>query len=506
MPGMVARGAGTLQRMRGMMDPGSSAQRSNRDWRLAGSAGTTPGGARVLHFAPDAPGTVQAADGQGAGQLGEEAARQDRAEVRRTDEQGNPESGQPGVAEPDEGRAPAERTRGLPQGPLEMQPQEQAPVDRGHAPPARALGRAPGAAGGGGMAQAPEDEERSMGERRRSGANRGAMGAWDQPARDPYYPGGQYPQAPAWPTGPSGGTSRPAGLSWTGPAPRGVDPLWPTGGLGWTPHQGTAFPWVWHPAMNQAWPGQAPAQVGAAGWFPGDVGDPAHGGPHPNSRHGGETSQGSRGGARGSSSRVRWAGMSEGVTLARRSGSSLPIPRGRLGTYNDWLLPTEAMGTVTPARKVGGLTLPGLQARLDRVREPREYKDGYVKVEPKLPKPFSGDARDGGPALRAFWHDIRSMLVMWEENGWEIRQFFLRMGPLLSGSAKEAYLELQEPLMQQGERDAQGEPLLDEWGRRVPLQDPVSYFFAELERRYPVSIKDREQEFLAFRRRPEESP
>ena len=215
--------------------------------------------------------------------------------------------------------------------------------------------------------------------------------------------------------------------------------------------------------------------------------------------------QGPTGGSSGSS-RMRWAGMGEGVVLARRMVSNLPMSRGRLGTYNDWVLPSETEGGRAFTRRTGGLSLPGLQLRLDRVWEPKEYKEGYVKQEPKLPKPFSGDAKDSGPTLRSFWHDVLNMLVMWEENGWELRQFFLRMGPLLTGSAKEAYLELQEPLMRRAELDMNGQPLRDEWGRQVPVQDPVSYFFAELERRFPVSKKEKEREFLSFRRRAEESP
>ena len=202
----------------------------------------------------------------------------------------------------------------------------------------------------------------------------------------------------------------------------------------------------------------------------------------------------------------RWAGMSESVALSRRVTETQPITRVRGSVDEGGWEAGEGPPRLQPRSSGRGLTLPGLQERLDRVWEPRVYRSDYTKQELKLPKPFTGESRDGGPNLRAFWHDVRSMMVMWEENHWELRQFFLRMGPLMAGSAKEAYVELAEPLMRQGDTDLNGQPLLDERGRPVPLQDPVSHFFAELERRYPVSLREKSKEFFNFRRKHEEAP
>ena len=173
--------------------------------------------------------------------------------------------------------------------------------------------------------------------------------------------------------------------------------------------------------------------------------------------------------------------MSESVALSRRVTGGQPGIRGLTGRNGGLSEPGGRISQVGAQGEWRGLTLLGLRERLERVWEPRVYRNDYTKQELKLPKPFTGESRDGGPTLRAFWHDVRSMMVMWEENHWELRQFFLRMGPLMAGSAKEAYLELAEPLMRRGDLDMHGQPLLDERGRPVPLQDPVSHFFVELE-------------------------
>ena len=202
----------------------------------------------------------------------------------------------------------------------------------------------------------------------------------------------------------------------------------------------------------------------------------------------------------------RWAGAGENSTGERRSEHPTPVSRGRLGTYNDW----QHLGGIERGRTVvrgARLNLPGLQERLDRVWGPRLYNDGHLnKGELKVARPFSGDTRDGSPTLKSFWHDVWMQLLVWESAGWDLRQFFLRMGPLMSGAAKEVYMEIRVPLMGLHEMGSNGQPLRDDEGRPVLLQDPVARFFAELERRFPVQGVDREREFANFRRREGEGP
>ena len=205
--------------------------------------------------------------------------------------------------------------------------------------------------------------------------------------------------------------------------------------------------------------------------------------------------------------RTRWAGVGEGRTMQRRERVGEAVSRGRLGTYNDWQLLPVAESAATRANQGRRLLLPGLQQRLDTVWEPRAYNDGHLRqMELKLPKTFSGLARDGQPTLRAFWHDVRTLLVTWEQNNWDLRQFFLLLGPLLTGPAKDAYMQLQGPIMDLPEKDAWGRPLLTEEGQKVPVQDPTAYFFAELERRFPIRTQEVELEFANFRRKEGESP
>ena len=319
--------------------------------------------------------------------------------------------------------------------------------------------------------------------------------------------GGIFPTAPGWTE------YHPCLPQWhpqvPGPGPYGSGLPW---GPGWVNQPLGGWQGGFHPSLAGG-PGMVPLApaVGMGQRWQGPTAEPQQGS-YSTAHQGGDTpGMGYGAGAeRGPQSNAipgrRWAGMSESVALSRRGTETHPLRRGRRSVDDDEWQPGEGTPRLEPRNGGVGLTLPGLQERLDRVWEPRVYRSDYTKQELKLPKPFTGEARDGGPNLRAFWHDVRSMMVMWEENHWELRQFFLRMGPLMAGSAKEAYLELAEPLMRQGDVDMRGQPMLDERGRPVPLQDPVSHFFAELERRYPVSLREKSKEFLTFRRKHEEAP
>ena len=205
--------------------------------------------------------------------------------------------------------------------------------------------------------------------------------------------------------------------------------------------------------------------------------------------------------------RTRWAGVGEGRAMQQRERTSELVSRGRLGTYNDWQLLPVAENAASRASQGRRLLLPGLQQRLNTVWEPRAYNDGHLRqMELKLPKTFNGLTRDGQPTLRAFWHDVRTLLTTWEQNNWDLRQFFLLLGPLLTGPAKDAYMQLQGPILDLPEKDAWGRPLLTDEGHRVPVQDPTAYFFAELERRFPIRTQEVELEFANFRRKEGESP